>query len=653
MLGFVFLGDTQTQIAIDKRILTAILTTVLSFFCILAFFAIHEKGLKFKLGFEEFLSIAIIVSLIGVGVCNLLSPLVWRAVSVVIILICCYLFKSGTTTLISSVLGISLAIYQNDISFVSILLVWAVTVESLMPISRYLSALSILLADYIIQLVFSIYSVYSTAEFLSLVFGITFFCTLPTKPLKALKEKLYSFREKHLVRQTINRSRLMLSGRLYDLSSVFTEMATAFTSFNNFDLSPDTAKKTMQGQIVESACRECEFFARCFSNKPKIEHSIGKLLDIGFAKGKVNLIDLPKDMSCICLRPNNIIFTINKQLASFRAFSLEKDNVKTGRNLLASEALGISQILRGLALESGSLLKFQNRTERALSENLFQNGFSINELLIYGEEDRVSVGLIVVMQKFSIEKITEIISKTLGFQMILFERVEITDGKCYLSFKKAADYDAVFGIASAKKDGSTISGDTHAISRIADDRFLLALSDGMGSGKKAEAVSSASLSLIESFYKAGLSSQLILNTVNKLLAINSEDTFTALDVSVIDLKNCTADFIKYGAPYGFIVGDNGVKIVESNTLPLGILDELKPSVCNTTLCDGDVVVLITDGISDAFGSSSEIIDYLRSVPAKNPQTLADGLLSRAIEINSGEKKDDMTALAVRVYKRAC
>ena len=182
--------------------------------------------------------------------------------------------------------------------------------------------------------------------------------------------------------------------------------------------------------------------------------------------------------------------------------------------------------------------------------------------------------------------------------------------------------------------------------------MLVALSDGMGSGVDAENVSSTSLSLIESFYKAGLSSPLILNTVNQLLSINTEDTFTALDMSIIDLKTCTADFIKYGAPYGFIVGDEGVRIVEGNSLPLGILNELKPSVCSASLCDGDVVLLVTDGISDAFGSSGEILDFLRTQTAKNPQTLADEILKKAVALNKGEKKDDMTALAVRIFKRS-
>jgi stage II sporulation protein E len=149
-----------------------------------------------------------------------------------------------------------------------------------------------------------------------------------------------------------------------------------------------------------------------------------------------------------------------------------------------------------------------------------------------------------------------------------------------------------------------------------------------------------------------MKSHTILSTVNKLLSINAEDSFTALDVCVIDLNILSVDFIKYGSPYGFIVNNSGVKIVEGNSLPLGILDELKPCVFNAKLNDGDIVLLITDGISDAFGSSSDVIEYLRKAPYKNPQALADDILKKAVEKNNGKKFDDMTALAVRIFKKA-
>ncbi|MBR5900385.1 MAG: SpoIIE family protein phosphatase, partial [Clostridia bacterium] len=281
-----------------------------------------------------------------------------------------------------------------------------------------------------------------------------------------------------------------------------------------------------------------------------------------------------------------------------------------------------------------------------------KGGFIVSELLLFGEEDRISVSLILTMREYALESLQRVISKTVNTPMTLCDKINITEDKTYMLFKKSCPFDAVFGIARVTKEGSVKSGDTHSVIKICDDRFLVALSDGMGSGERAERVSSASLSLIESFYKAGLKSELILSTVNKLLAINSDESFTALDVCIIDLKTCCADFIKYGSPYGFIIGENGVKIVEGNSLPLGILEELKPSVCSTSLAEENMVLLLTDGISDAFGQADEIIDYLRSVPCLNPQTLADGILKKALELSGGKPADDMTALAVRVYKKA-
>jgi hypothetical protein len=148
----------------------------------------------------------------------------------------------------------------------------------------------------------------------------------------------------------------------------------------------------------------------------------------------------------------------------------------------------------------------------------------VSEILIYSEQDRLSVGLILTMKEFSLEGLTNAISKSLKTNMILCEKNNITQEKVYLSFKKKVEYDAVFGVSKSIKDGSIVSGDTHSITRISDEKFLVALSDGMGSGVNANSISSVSLSLIESFYKAGMNSKLILSTVNNLLSVNTEDS---------------------------------------------------------------------------------------------------------------------------------
>lgn len=651
LAGYMILGDANENTPLAEKAIVSAITLALTPVAVITFKAVKEKGLKFKFSYEEYLCLAAFTAVFGLGISNLLSPQVYKCISAVIILLCAYLFRTGITTLISSVLGLSLSIYYANVDYVAVFIVWAIFAQSLSAFSVYLSAVSVPLVDYAVQSAFNVYPDYGLTAALSVAAGALIFCLIPKSLLKKLKEALSLFREKQLNREAINRNRIMTSNRLYELSGVFTEIAAAFGFLKKKAVSGETVKKTMEERLIESACLNCENVKNCKDNGFPKKKDVEKLIEIGMAKGKVSFIDMPNDMTKNCKRPNEILYGLNKMLAEYRARKIDDMNYQSGRELLAKEAEGISEILRGLALDTGTLLKYRCALEKTLSEELFRKGFSVSEILIYGEED-VSVSLILVAEEFSVKKITEVISKALKVNMVLCEKADLTPSKFYLSFKRSAAFDAVFGVANCVKDGKVISGDTHAVTKISNDKFLIALSDGMGSGKTAETVSSVSLSLIESFYKAGLNSNLILNTVNRLLAVNSDDTFTALDVAVVDLKNSSADFIKYGSPYGFIITRAGIKIVEGNNLPLGILEELSPSVCTSPLSDGDIILMLSDGISDSFSSSSELVDFLRTLPAFNPQSLADSVLAQAIKNYGGEKKDDMTALAVRVYKPA-
>lgn len=651
LLGYVFIGDTSSFTSLEKRLTVCFITALLSFLTLNAGIAVSKKGFKYKLFYDEYASIIIVLAVLGLGVCNFLTPYSWKGICAFLILICCYVFQMGIAGLISAVLGIGIAVYYGNLALISVFLIWGIICQSLMPVNRFLSAIALPVTDCAVQMIFSVYGGYFMKDFIPVIIGSIVFALIPTKHLKTLKDKMHFFKEKQLARQSINRNKIMTSNKLYELSGAFSEMANAFRTLKKKEMSKETAKNIIIKQSINTLCSNCEKKSNCFSDKKSQNESFSKTVEIGLAKGKLSLIDLPKKLSDCCTRPSDLLYSFNKLLADYRSYCLEKKNISTGRELLAMEADGVSKILKNVALDTGALLKYHSNLERLLSDNLCKAGYKVNELLVHGENEHLSVSVIISVQEYSLPAIQRIISKTMNSPMILCDKNNVTEEKIYMVFKKQAPYDAVFGIARKTKNGSELSGDTHSVTKISDNKFLVALCDGMGSGKDAENISSIALSLIESFYKSGLSGEIILSTVNKLLSINTEDSFTALDVSVIDLKSSQADFIKFGSPYGFIINENGIKIVEGNTLPLGIIEELKPSVCHTEIKEDSIILLVTDGVSDAFGSSGEIIDYIRSIPALNPQTLADSIVNRANELNNGTPQDDMTALAVRIFKK--
>lgn len=652
LLGYIFLGNlTNNDVAVDSRILYSVITVGTTLLLWISGGVTAKKGLKFKPSGEEVLTVAASAVLIGIGICNAISPLFFKSLALFTVLLFCYVYRLGIGCLVSSVLGISLAVYYKNVNFISLLLIWGIFASAFTPYSKYLAVTVTVLADYAAQALFGVYGAYSLSDAVFMIAGGVCYLVIPSRFLALLKEKLYRFREKQLVKKTINRNRTTVSDKLFELSGVFSEMAAAFNALKNLNGERGQVKTAIVQKTVETACTDCENAAKCNRKQEELIGILSSLTEMGLAKGKLSFIDLPKNFLSVCIHPNNILYAINKLLFAERENSVRESNALSGREIIAEQAEGVSSLLRTLAIESGTQLGFSDKTERTLSNALYKKGYDVNEILVYGEGERTSVGMILTMKEVPVSALTRTVSEILSIEMTLTERTEISTDKCYFSFAPSAKYDAVFGLAAATKDGSTASGDTHSVTRLTGDRFLVALSDGMGSGNKARTVSSVSLSLIESFYKAGVESELILGTVNKLLSVNTEDSFTALDVSVIDLRSCTADFIKYGAPYGFIVGEEGIRIVESSSLPLGILNELKPSCCRATINNGDTLVLLTDGISDAFGSSSEIVEFLRSIPVLNPQSLADDLLKRAISLSGGEKKDDMTVLCVRVFSK--
>lgn len=185
--------------------------------------------------------------------------------------------------------------------------------------------------------------------------------------------------------------------------------------------------------------------------------------------------------------------------------------------------------------------------------------------------------------------------------------------------------------------------------RLNGDKFMFAVCDGMGSGNQAKSTCETSMSLIENFYKAGFSSELVLSSVNKLLAMQKTDVFSALDVCVLDLKNGLGDFIKMGSPSGFIISSQECKIVSAGALPLGIVDVAQPVTQKLVISDGDTILLFTDGVADSFSDDQKISDFLKDNYSTNPQVIADRLLDQALANNNGRALDDMTILAVKVF----
>ena len=375
------------------------------------------------------------------------------------------------------------------------------------------------------------------------------------------------------------------------------------------------------------------------------------LVNIAFEKGRVTLIDIPSVLVSRCNRINQLVYVTNSLIEQYKSYATLVGNIDASKVLICEQFIGVSGVLKQLADTACKTVKFDDGLERQITDQLVYNDIMCSDVVVYHDSvDVVSCTLEVKKEDRLKSKIPQIVSKICKTKMYVeSDESSIHSGWQVLNLKTAPKYDVVFGTSAITKSSSTKSGDCYAIMRLEDGKILMALCDGMGSGEKAQRTSETAMSLVENFYKAGFSDDIILSSVNKFLSLLGQDNFSCLDMGVIDLKNGSVDFIKLGATNGFVKHKDTIDVVECASLPLGIVGTLCPTIKTTILDGGDMIVLCTDGVSDSFLSDQDMANFVNNISSLNPQEVADIILDKALQNNNNVALDDMTILVAKIF----
>jgi len=218
-------------------------------------------------------------------------------------------------------------------------------------------------------------------------------------------------------------------------------------------------------------------------------------------------------------------------------------------------------------------------------------------------------------------------------------------------FEQAPALSLEVGASLRSCSGEEVAGDSYVSRLLAGGRHVLALSDGMGSGVNAREESYAALALMVESLRAGYTRAQALDVVNALMLMcTGREMYATMDLCMIDLHTGETAFEKLGACPSYVVRDGEVRTIGADTLPVGVLPDVESRSMRMTLRPGDVVILLTDGVTDAFPGGEE---GLRSAIEKlywlHPQAVGDKLIAQTL--GSGAAKDDMAVLCARVGRQ--
>jgi len=236
-------------------------------------------------------------------------------------------------------------------------------------------------------------------------------------------------------------------------------------------------------------------------------------------------------------------------------------------------------------------------------------------------------------------------------------RCELPGGGCHFILATAPRMGLAVGKARHARTKEVVSGDSYLHRPIGPDRYLLLLSDGMGSGVQAARESSTAIRLIQAMLEAGFPLEATIQAINSILVLRSpQEVFATVDLALVELGDGSVEMAKIGACPSYLVRNGEVELLAAKGLPLGIVDDIAVTRLQSRLHPGDYLIMISDGVFGGKAGVPRREDWVRRAlaghEAADPQRLAEELLAEAVGRQPGITLDDAAVLVARLHRTA-
>ena len=172
----------------------------------------------------------------------------------------------------------------------------------------------------------------------------------------------------------------------------------------------------------------------------------------------------------------------------------------------------------------------------------------------------------------------------------------------------------------------------------------------MGSGRDAALTSSICSVFLSKILTATGKCDISLDMLNGFLRNKGSSSLhecsATVDLLQYDLLTGKAEFYKGGAAPSYILRDGNLFKLRSNSVPLGIIKELGTKKISIDTAEGDIIVMVSDGVTQSREECPWLFDLLKANAKKESlATLADMIVKRAKY--EGET-DDISVVVMKV-----
>ena len=467
--------------------------------------------------------------------------------------------------------------------------------------------------------------------------GSLIFALLPPRLLDRVRDTLFAPVTAAAARGVIGRVASETGNSLLGASRIFDDMKTAMEQVPDYEGESVLERKVCSRCGRYQVCSAVEGFGEALC---KMEHASA-------VKGRASVSEIPAILS-MCDNLSALVAGATDAAQTRHAQHIAAEAKREGRKIVAQQLGLMSGVLRQLGERVKTPARFDVESERRIAAELAYRGAAVPEVIVTAD----TVSVVMRSDDIGSDAAAEAVGRVMRAPYRFIRgSADVLPGYTMMVFGRAPRYDVAFSVASVAKEGR--SGDNHSFIHLGGDRFMMALCDGMGSGEEAEKASETAIELVESFFKAGLGSVSAVECVNRFLALNECERFSTLDITVIDLNSGDAEIIKLSSPATVIKSSDGVCAVSGSALPMGVLENVKCGRVAKVLKAGDEIIMATDGVTEALGSTEKFVTAAAMQNTADPQIEAKNILECAVAMQNGKLRDDGTVLCARIFEKNC
>lgn len=449
-------------------------------------------------------------------------------------------------------------------------------------------------------------------------------------------------KEENAVSRELHTRLSLASSAMREVRTAVEQVSERLRKMNTDDIT------TVYDAAADAVCARCQkrmaCWGPCYNSTMGAFHGLGVVLK---EKAEVTAHDFPRPFAESCTKVSALCAAVNEEYARYRSREAGARRFGELRAVVSGQFEAMSELLDELGEEAMRKRSRNQRLSAAVRAYLESTGISPREAVCEADANgRITV--IVAIDTDEIESISRVrlarvLARVCKRELSLPTVLE-RDGLTTIRLKERARFEAAYGeYQSSYRDGR-LCGDS--IRYLSDGgRVQLVLSDGMGSGPAAAVDSAMASSLLTRMMSAGLGAMGALKFANTaLLTKSEEESLATADIALIDLYSGKADFYKAGAAPTFVRSGGKAFMLESDSLPIGILSGVSADCSAAQLNEDDIVLMVSDGaVSDG---GEWVVHELEQFKGDDMQALAKKIVEQAKQRRSDGHEDDISAAAV-------